>query len=207
MEDRNEQIGYKNELLRKAIHLTSVIIPISYLFLDKNFLLVIVGIGTVFMILLDISRKLFVPIDKFYIRTMGYVLRKKELNVKEHFLTGGTYYAIGVFLPILLFNKEIAIQAILIMIICDTFAALVGKKFGKYIIWKKSIEGSVIFFLIGILIILFTPKVTSNNMEYIFAFVSLIFTTIIEALPMEIDDNISIPISFGIIYTLFLYFL
>ncbi|MCX6164527.1 MAG: SEC59/DGK1/VTE5 family protein [Ignavibacteriae bacterium] len=207
MEDKNEQIGLKNELLRKAIHLSSFIIPISYYFLEKNILLIVVGIGTVFMILLDIFRKTIPVINNFYIKVMGFVLRKKEINVNERFLTGGTYYAIGVFLAILLFKREIAAPAIMIMIICDTFAALIGKKFGKHNLWNKTIEGSVTFFILGVAIVVLTPKITTNYLEYIYAVIALFIVTIIEALPFELDDNITIPVSFGIIYTLFLYLL
>lgn len=161
----------------------------------------------IFMIFLDVFRKLFPGVNDFYVKVLGSVLRKKEFNVKEHFLTGGTYYAIGVFLPILLFEKEIASQAILIMIICDTFAALIGKKFGVHRFWNKSLEGSVSFFLFGIVIVLLTPKVTATRWEYFYATIALSITTVIEALPFEIDDNISIPVSFGIIYSIFIYFL
>ncbi len=207
MEDKNHQIGLKNELQRKAIHLCSVVIPVSYYFLERNILLLVVGAGTAFMILLDVFRKLFPAVDNFYVKIMGFVLRKKELNVKEHFLTGGTYYAIGVFLPIVLFVREIAASAILIMIVCDTFAALVGKKFGKHNLWNKSVEGSIAFFVLGMLIVVLTPKVTANYLEYIYAAVALAVATVIEALPYDIDDNISVPLSFGIIYSIFLYFL
>lgn len=207
MEDKNHQIGLKNEMLRKAIHLSSVIIPISYYFLEKNILLIVVSIGTVFMILLDLFRKIIPAVNDFYVKVMGIVLRKYEVDVKKHFLTGGTYYAIGIFLTILLFKREVAASAILIMIICDTFAALVGKKFGKHNFWNKTIEGSLTFFILGVVIVLLTPKVTTNYLEYVYVIIALLITTIIEALPFEFDDNITIPISFGIIYTLFLYFL
>lgn len=207
MEDKNHQIGLKNEMLRKAIHLSSVIIPIFYYFLEKNILLIVVSIGTVFMILLDLFRKIIPAVNDFYVKVMGIVLRKYEVDVKKHFLTGGTYYAIGIFLTILLFKREVAASAILIMIICDTFAALVGKKFGKHNFWNKTIEGSLTFFILGVVIVLLTPKVTTNYLEYVYVIIALLITTIIEALPFEFDDNITIPISFGIIYTLFLYFL
>jgi dolichol kinase len=207
LEDKNKQIGLKNELLRKAIHLSSVVIPISYYYLEKNIVLTIVSIGTVFMILLDIFRKIIPAVNNFYVKMMGKVLRNYEVDVKKHFLTGGTYYAIGIFLTVLLFKREVAATAILIMIICDTFAALIGKKFGKHSLWNKTIEGTVTFFICGIVIILLTPKVTTNYLEYVYALIALSVATFMEALPVEWDDNITIPISFGIIYTIFLYFI
>jgi dolichol kinase len=207
LEDKNNKIGLKNELLRKAIHLSSVIIPISYYYIENNILLIVVGTGTLFMILLDVFRKIFPTVNEYYVKVIGFVLRKKEVNVKEHILTGGTYYAIGIFLPLLLFEREIASTAILIMIICDSFAALIGKKFGKHGLWNKTIEGSITFFIVGLIIVILTPKVTNSHTEYIYAIIALLIATLIEALPFEIDDNITIPVSFGIIYTIFLYFI
>ncbi|MBI5402667.1 MAG: dolichol kinase [Ignavibacteriae bacterium] len=207
MEDKNQQIGLKNELLRKAIHLSSVVIPISYYFLEKNFLLAIVGAGTAFMILLDLARKLNPVINDFYVKVMGFVLRKHETDVKKHFFTGGTFYAIGFFLTLLLFKKEIAAPALMIMIISDTLAALVGKFYGKHSLWNKTFEGSIAFFISGAVIIFLTPKVTADFTEYIFAMFALLAVTAIEALPWELDDNVMIPVSFGIIYTILLYFI
>jgi dolichol kinase len=207
LETKNEQIGLKNELLRKVIHLSSVIIPISYYFLEKNFLLILVGVGTVFMILLDLFRKFIPAVNNFYVKVMGIVLRHYEVDIRKHFFTGGTFYAIGFFLTLLLFNKYIAIPAIMIMIVCDTFAALIGRRFGKHRIWNKTLEGSLAFFVAGLIIIFITPKVTGNYLEYFIAVVALSVVTLIEAMPVKIDDNVSIPVSFGIIYTLLLYFI
>lgn len=205
MEDKNHQIGLKNELLRKAIHLSSVVIPISYYFTEKIIILLIVGTGMVFMILLDIFRKIIPQINKFYLKTLGHILRDYEVDTTKHFFTGGTFYAIGIFLTVLIFKREIAAPAILIMILSDTFAALVGRKFGKHKLWNKSVEGSTAFFVIGLFIIFLTPKVTAGINEYFFAVAALFVTTIVEAFPVVIDDNLSIPIIFGIIYTLLLY--
>lgn len=205
MEDINKKIGLKSELLRKAIHLSSIIIPISYYFLEKNFLLLIVGIGTALMVLLDVFRKIYPVVNNFYIKVLGIVLRKNEINAEDHFLTGGTYYALGVFLALVLFQKEIAAPAIMIMIVCDTSAALFGKTMGKHKIGNKTIEGSVAFFLVGLLIIFLTPKITNEISEYIYAVIALLIAAVIEATPIKIDDNISIPLSFGIVYTIFLY--
>jgi len=207
LEDKNHQIGLKNELLRKAIHLSSVVIPISYYFLEKNFLLVIVGIGTVFMVLLDLARKVIPAIDNFYVKVMGFVLRKHETDVKKHFFTGGTFYAIGFFLTLLLFKREIAAPALMIMIISDTLAALVGKFYGKHSLWNKTYEGSITFFISGAVIVFLTPKITQDFIEYIFALIALLAVTFLEALPWELDDNVMIPVSFGLIYTILLYFI
>lgn len=207
MEDKNNQIGLRNELYRKAIHLCSVVIPISYYYLDKNLILIVTGIATVLMIGMELLRKVSPGFDRFYLSVLGKALRKNELDVKKHIFTGGTYYIMGIFLAVLLFKREIASPAIMIMILSDTGAALVGKRFGKINFWNKTLEGSITFFVIGLGIVFLTPKITSSHYEYLIAVASLLLTTFWEALPTNIDDNLSIPVVFGIIYTILFYFI
>lgn len=203
MEETKEQIGYNNELLRKGIHLTSVIIPILNYYLEKDLMVYITFSASVLMILFDVSRKTFQGFDKFYTRCLKLVLRHKELDVKKHLFTGGTYYVIGIFLTIYIFPREIASMAIFVMILSDTAAALIGKKYGNHKIFNKSVEGSLSFLFIGIIIIAVTPKISQYPLEYVIAFSALFMTTILELLPIKIDDNLTIPLFFSLVYMLF----
>jgi dolichol kinase len=202
LENLNEQIDFKNELLRKGIHLISVVIPLLNYFVDRDFMVYGTLAASIFMILLDIGRKTNEYVNKYYLKILNPILRHKEIDVKKHLLTGGTYYIIGIFLTILLFPKEIASTAIFVMIICDTAAAIMGKRFGNHKIFSKSLEGSLSFLLIGIIIIMVTPKVSTNTLEYISAFTALFLTTLLELFSSKVDDNIVIPISFSVIYFL-----
>ena len=202
MEEIKEKISYGNELLRKGIHITSIVIPILLYFIEKEIIVYITLAATSLMILLDLLRKLSSGFNKFYLLLLHRVLRTKELDVKKHLFTGGTYYILGIFLTVWIFPKEIAAVAILIMILCDTAAALIGKKFGIHKIFDKTLEGSLSFLFIGIIIIAVTPRLSQFPLEYVIAFTALILTTILELLPVKIDDNLSIPIFFSLVYVL-----
>ncbi len=91
-------------------------------------------------------------------------------------------------------------MAIFIMTICDTMAALVGKHFGKISYGNKTLEGTLTFFLSGAIIIFLTPKITGTAIEYFFAFIALLLASVVEFLPVKIDDNISVPIVFSVVY-------
>ena len=202
MEEIKDKISYGNELLRKGIHLTSVVIPILIYILEKELIVYITLTAASLMILFDLLRKVSSGFNKFYLMILHTVLRSRELDVKKHLFTGGTYYVIGIFLTVWIFPKEIAAVAIFIMILCDTAAALVGKKFGMHKIFDKSLEGSLSFLIIGIIIIAVTPRISQFPLEYLIAFIALILTTILELLPLKIDDNLSIPIFFSLVYVL-----
>lgn len=103
---------------------------------------------------------------------------------------------------VIFFPKPIAITAMLIVVFCDTMAALIGKNYGQNYIGTKTVEGGIAFFLTGIFVIMFTPKLTGELTEYFAAFTALSITTIVEILPTKIDDNITIPFTFAITYLL-----
>ena len=94
------------------------------------------------------------------------------------------------------------------LIISDTIAALIGKRFGKPRFFGKSIEGSFAFFLSGVIVVALTPKVAYLPMEYLIGAVAVMVGTIVEAVPVGTDDNLAIPLATGgtlwLMYAMFL---
>ena len=113
-----------------------------------------------------------------------------------------SYVFLSSCIVISLFSKEIAIVTLLIMSISDSLAALIGKKYGKIKFQDKTLEGSITFFLSSMVIILFFP-----NIDLFAGIFSVIITTLIESSKIfNIDDNLTVPLSFSIFYSFFLYF-
>lgn len=132
-----------HELIRKAIHLSSSIIPLSYWFLfERHFTLQVVIFLALGFLTADFLRLRSDGIEKLFMRIFGSALRQHE---KKN-LTGATYVFTGSVVAIFLFPKEIAVPALLILSISDTLAALIGIPFGKHKFLKKSAEGSTAFF-------------------------------------------------------------
>lgn len=76
-------------------------------------------------------------------------------------------------------------------------AALIGKRLGKHPFFSKSLEGSLAFLVSGFMVILLTPKVEYQLMEYAIGFIAVGIGMVVEALSISVDDNLSIPISVG----------
>jgi len=72
-------IDYKDELVRKLIHLTSMLIPIIYYFIPKSDALVILGSLVIFAMTLDLSRYFSPQIAKVFYKIFGFLLRKHEV--------------------------------------------------------------------------------------------------------------------------------
>jgi dolichol kinase len=76
-------------------------------------------------------------------------------------------------------------------------AALIGKRYGKPRFFGKSIEGSLAFFISGVIVVLLTPKFAHEPAEYIIGAIAVLVGTIVEAVPVGTDDNLAIPIATG----------
>ncbi len=76
-------------------------------------------------------------------------------------------------------------------------SALVGRRLGKHRFLGKSLEGSIAFFISAFIIILLTPKIDYLFGEYVIGALAAAFGAVIEALPWEVDDNLSIPLAIG----------
>jgi len=203
MEEQNK-ISLKSEVYRKSIHLFSIFVPIVYFyFLTKEQAVLYMFIATVGMILIDYMKRDLPAVGKLYYKYFGSALREDEKNFKKKVITGGTLFTIGMFLSITLFVKNVAVSAIVIMIVCDAASALIGKTIGKHkLIGNKTIEGSLAFLITGLLLIFFILPLSFNIQGEIYiGLVSLLIATIAEMMPWKIDDNILIPVTYGVIYT------
>ncbi len=200
MEDIKNKISLKNELLRKAIHLSSSVIPISYLYLSKDVEIFILVLLSITMIIIDLTRTRNQLMKELYYKYLQPVLRSHEFDNQKTVFTGGTYIVIAYLICVIIFPKPIAITSMFIIIICDSSAAIFGKVYGRSFIGNKTIEGSLTFFISGLIIVLLTPKLTDLSVEYYIAAAAVLFTTMFEILPIKIDDNISIPVFFGAVY-------
>lgn len=203
--DKHEQIDYKNELARKAIHLSSISIPIIYYHITRELaltLLIPMFLGFLFVDLMKLYVK---PVANWYHKNFSSMLRPHELDEKKKRLNGATYVSLSACLVVVLFPKMIAIAAFSILIISDSLAALIGRKFGRHKIGTKTLEGSIAFLVSAILIVIFTP-----NLSIVVGIMMSLTATIVELYPIgfrghQLDDNLTIPmISGGLGYAWYL---
>jgi len=206
--DLTATIEYKHEVVRKAIHLFSLSIPTIYFFISKQFAICLLVPITVAFITVDMARYYIPSIAQWFYRWFGWLLRRHETDISKKRLNGASNVLLSALLCVLLFPKVIAINAITILIISDTTSALVGRRFGRHRFLGKSLEGSLAFFVSAVLVVLVTPKISRLPMEYVVGFIAAVIGTVVEALPVKIDDNLTIPLSVGFsLWTLYGWFL
>ncbi len=191
------------ELKRKAFHLCALIFPIIYIFLQKKYMVAILAIITLITIYLDIYRHSNLKIKEVIQKFFGFLLRDKEqktatdLNLDS--LSGSSYMALGFFITALLFAKGLTIASWLILIICDSAAAIIGKQHGKTLDNGKSYEGSGVFFALSILIGMLSYFIIGYNTSFFVILLSSILTTCAEfyAKDLKLNDNLSIPCTYA----------
>ena len=193
-------IHYRDEVYRKLIHLTSLSIPIVYYFITRELALKILIPMTILSIIMDVGRYLYPQIGKFFYMVFGFLLRDHERDNKKRNLNGATYVLISAVVCILIFPKIFFITAFAVLIVSDSSAALIGRKWGKHKFIFKSLEGTVAFFISGCFVVLFSPKINGTISEYFIG----IFAVAVGAIAENIsygwaDDNLSIPLSVGFV--------
>lgn len=196
--ESGKKLDIKNELLRKSIHIGYSIVPIIYLFTDKTTILIITGALSVYMVALDLARIKWKWLHDLYLKVLGKILRNHEVDNSKSLFTGGTYIVLSSLFCFIFFSKEVAVSAMLITTFGDTTAALYGKYFGKIKIFGKTLEGSIVFFITGLIILYFMGMLSGIFLTP--ALIALLITTVLELLPIPIDDNIIIPISFAVLF-------
>lgn len=195
----NGTIHYRDELVRKLIHLFSLSIPVIYYFIPSSTSITILFYLTIFALLFDGGRFVSKSFAKLFYRVFGFLLRKHELDKEKKNLTGATYVLLSALICALIFPKVIFVTAFTILIISDTSAALIGRKFGKRKFLRKSFEGTLSFFISASIVVIFTPKVGNFPMEYVIGFIAAFVGAIVENISYGLaDDNLSIPISVGL---------
>ena len=190
-------IDYKYEVVRKSIHLFSLTIPTIYFFITKQLAICLLVPITAVCIIVDTARYYIPSVGQWFYKWFGWLLRRHETNASAKRLSGASNVLLSSLVSVLLFPKIIAINAIAILIISDTTSALVGRRFGKHRFLAKSLEGSLAFFISAMLVVLVAPKIDGLPMEYVIGFIAAAIGTVVEALPLKIDDNITIPLSVG----------
>jgi len=203
--------SYKHEIYRKSIHLSSLWIVFLIWFFDKNISITILGTLTFLILATEILRHKIDFIAIIYNKIFGSILRDHEKEAHNKFsLSGGFYVLAAALISVIIFPQIIAIAAITIMLISDTAAALIGRKFGKHKLMTKSVEGSLAFFLSAIIVIYVLYRLTGYDINFLISgIIASVFATLIElfAKQIKIDDNITITLTVGAIMTAYVHFL
>jgi dolichol kinase len=189
-----DNLGLSAELTRKGIHLTSSVLPLSYLFLlNREQILLISCTISILFISAEIIRYMNPAAQRLFLRVFGSLLRQSELKG----VTGATYLFVSATICFFLFEKSVAIASVLLMTLSDSAAAIAGKTVPLIKFYHKTVSGSLAFFLVSLVVMfLVFPGMGIASL------IVILPVTLIEALPLKINDNLLISLSAGILLSL-----
>ncbi len=194
MNPSEEKISLRSEIPRKSLHLAMTAVPVWIYFIHQPLLGIGLIIATLISVLLDLWRLNNRRINRYVRRFFRGFLRTHE---QEAFL-GSSHFMLAGLLSVYLFEREIAVMAMAYLSLGDFAAGLIGRRLGRIRIGKKSLEGSAAFFAVAILIGLL---VMPGRRDLIL--LGAVVSTLVEALPIPIDDNFRIPLISGLLLSLF----
>ncbi len=198
MARQHGQISYKSELARKSIHLLSLLIPIIYVHVPRLTGVTILVCMTLVSLGVDVARHYHAPSRAWLMKLIGPLLRKHETENGTMTLTGATWVLIAATLTLGVFPLVVGVAAFCVLIVSDTFAALVGRRYGVRRFLDKSLVGTSTFIITGWLVVLVVGQIYHlPSTFYVAGCIGACSAGLAEAAAVRfrIDDNLAIPLS------------
>lgn len=192
----------KTELYRKAVHLSSLWMPLFILLAPRNWSIILFAGLLVIDLLVEYAayqKKSF--IGTLFRRMFIKTLRNREVSCSRFTPSGSVYILAAALTVSVCFAPYAAAAAMSVVLISDTSAALCGKFWGRYRFYNgKSAEGTSAFFISAVLVIAFYfPGV---SLAIICAAALLATATEFFEKEISIDDNYAIPLVVGFVLNL-----
>ncbi|OUW78291.1 MAG: hypothetical protein CBD77_04700 [bacterium TMED217] len=181
-----------NELFRKAIHISNIIIPLGYLYIfqEKIEMLMILSFFLIICFFIEIARRKNNKALSFFNQYFSFMMRENE---KQGALTGATWVFVGALFTVLLIPAPFSILSLLFLSVGDTFAAIIGMQFPYLKLGEKTLSGSIAGFIACIVSGLIIDIHISHDVLIFGAFMAMF----IEIMPLSFDDNVTIPVFSG----------
>ena len=185
------------EARRKAIHLAFLVLPLELLLrmlpwprTRGQFRLLFLGL-TAGAVALDVLRIHERRVRTFFRQFFGELLREHE----RMSLLGSTYLLLAALIAIEVFPQPVAAVALGFTVLGDAMGALVGRAWGRHRFFNKSCEGAA-GCLAACLVwaALVTPVA---GLPWPVTLAGAFVATIVEALPIPLDDNLGITLAAG----------
>ena len=183
-----------NEITRKILHLFASIIPLGYVWFipDKEIMVFILGGLSLFAVLLESSRKKWDVVETLFEKHFNFMLRQSEFDGG---LTGATWLLFGSTITLFLFPIQIAVPALLFLTVGDTFAAIVGKGFPIGKIRDKTLSGTFAGIVTSSGAALWINQLLPADIIILGAVAAML----VEIAPIPMNDNLTIPLTGGLV--------
>lgn len=150
---------------------------------------------------IDVARRYHAPTRTMLTHLVGPLLRAHETDQSRLTLTGASWVLIAATLTLSAFPTIVGVTAFTVLIVSDTSAALIGRRFGQRPFLDKSLVGTTAFAVSGIAVVAFYAVTYDLPVPFmIWGIIAAVVSSIVEAgsVRLHLDDNITIPFSFAV---------
>lgn len=187
-----------NTLERGIFHiLVGLSIAVAILLVPRMTLALSLGVTTILLLSFEFLRLRVPAINKWFFLYFGPLLREGETS----HLTGATYVLIAALIAFLAFQRDIAVIALSFLAVGDGVASIVGRHAGKTKVLRKTLEGDLACF-VSCLVTGFVASHLGLSACWPTIIVGSASATIAEAMPLPINDNLTMPLFAAIAMTL-----
>lgn len=192
----------------------ALLIPVLYYPLEHRLATVLMAGATFIFLVLDYARLHLNPFKSIFIVLFGTLLRRRELTS----LTGGSYLMLASLICMVVFGggafgttieqgKGVFIAAIGFLAVGDTIAALVGLSIGRIRIFRKTLEGTLAGLVSCVGVAWLVSILPGVDLPLIAGILGAVSASLVEALPIEVNDNVVVPVFSGTVMMITLQFL
>jgi dolichol kinase len=176
---------------RRAFHAVNGLTLVGILVLvDPPWSWTVAALGglTLLLFLSDLARFSVPALNRLFFRLLRPFASPREARG----VASSTWYIAGCFLAVAVFPREVAVASILVLALADSVASYVGRRWGRRPFGSGSVEGSTAFFLVAFLVLV--PMA-----GWAVAVVVAGITALVERTPWPLDDNLTVPLTAGLL--------
>ncbi|TFG18439.1 MAG: hypothetical protein EU531_00330 [Promethearchaeota archaeon] len=196
---------------RKVVHLLAGLSVLTVSYFEWKWWAVIISGSLTFLVLLSSKKSKVKQLKELY-ESIG-----EEAEEQVGYLQGPFHYCLSITILVLVFvifaptQMYFPVAGILLMIISDTLASIIGKRYGKISIklpWtnsKRTLEGSLSFLISGFILCFIaftifgvTNPITQEHISLetaiIFSLVTSVLATLVEMFSPSTWDDLTVPI-------------
>ena len=204
--------SFKKELIRKSIHLLSVIFLVSYVLVSNsvNHKVALLFLSFMLIILFELEYVRLELGEKIpVVRKLWEFRRDKE----KHHMGAEIYFLLGSIISLAIYDVRIAATGILMVTFGDMAAAVIGSKYGKHWMpffkdkaWEGFLAELAVNLFLGFLLLrvpvggrmwwesFYLP---AGEPMWLVIIVMAVTATIVETAVTKLDDNLLIPVIAG----------
>ena len=195
----SDPIPYSEEVKRKLVHLSSLWMPLAILFLPRAVMIGVFAFCLVGNLIVEYLRAKRVPgITPVYDALFGRMLRE-EPRPGQWIISGGPSVFASALTVTCLAPSPVAAASMAVMLLGDTAAALVGRRFGRHKFFNgKSLEGCIAFLAAG-----YAGAMIFLQGAYWPEMIPAVFAGMLVEFfekNLHLDDNFSIPVVTALVW-------